>query len=63
MFYLIVFIESICFESLGSEIFSINAATAGQSMTVTGIDRGVNVTNNESHSCTCTVILDLIIFA
>ena len=48
---------------LGSEIYSIQAATAGQSMTVTGIDRGVNVRNNEAHSCTCTVILDLIIMA
>ena len=48
---------------LGSEIYSIQAATAGQSMTVAGIDRGVNVTNNEAHSCTCTVILDLIVMA
>ena len=56
-------IRSTANAGLGSEIFSINAATAGQSMTVAGTDRGVNVTNNESHSCTCTVILDLIIFA
>ena len=56
-------IRSTANAGLGSEIYSINAATAGQSMTVTGVDRGVNVTNNNAHSCTCTVILDLIIFA
>ena len=56
-------IRSTANAGLGSAIYTINAATAGQSMTVAGTDRGVNVTNNESHSCTCTVILDLIIFA
>ena len=56
-------IRSTANAGVGSAIYTQNAATAGQSFTVAGIDRGVNVTNNESHSCTCTVILDLIIFA